>query len=92
VYVVALTVQLHQHRRKVAADLGEDMPETLNSLAVEEAATVFGHEDQMDVHWEYSDRGRSWSVTMLRFNHELSEKCRRFPRVEAKSVREVECK
>jgi putative transposase len=26
--------------------------ETLNSLAVEEAATVLGHEDQMDVHCE----------------------------------------
>ena len=39
-HVVALTVQLHQHRRKVAADLGEDKPETLNRLAVEEAAAV----------------------------------------------------
>jgi DNA repair ATPase RecN len=49
VHVVALTVQLHQHRLKIAADLGEDMPETLNRLAVEEAATVLGHKDQMDV-------------------------------------------
>jgi hypothetical protein len=52
VYVVARTVQLHQHRLKVGADLGEDMPETLNSFAVEDAATVFAHEDQMDVHCE----------------------------------------
>jgi hypothetical protein len=43
--MVAIPVQLHQHGLKVGADLGEDMPETLNSFAVEEAATVFGHKD-----------------------------------------------
>jgi hypothetical protein len=50
VYLVALTVHLHQHSLKVGADLGEDMPETLNRFDVKPAATVFGQEDQMDVH------------------------------------------
>jgi hypothetical protein len=52
VYVVAPTVQLDQHHLKVGADLGEDLPEPLNRFAVEEAATVFRHEAQMDVHCE----------------------------------------
>jgi putative transposase len=52
VYVVAGTVQLHQHRLKVGADLGEDLPETFKRFGVEEAATVFGYEDQMDMHCE----------------------------------------
>jgi hypothetical protein len=29
VYVVARTIQVHQHGLKVGADLGEDLPETL---------------------------------------------------------------
>src|SRR6266436_5505930 len=37
-------------RLKVGADLGEDMPQFLNRLAVEHTAAVFGDEDQMDMH------------------------------------------
>ena len=51
-YVVARTIQVHQHGLKVGADLGEDLPETLKRFGVEEAATLFGHEDQMDMHCE----------------------------------------
>src|SRR6266481_5586008 len=48
--MIALPVHLHQPRLKVGADLGEDMPQFLNRLAVEHTAAVFGDEDQMDMH------------------------------------------
>jgi hypothetical protein len=48
--VIAGTVDLRQHRLKVGADLGEDMPQFLNRRAVEDTAAVFSYEDQMDVH------------------------------------------
>lgn len=47
--MVAFTIHLHQLRFKVGANLGENMSQLLDSLAVEDAAAVFGHEDQMDV-------------------------------------------
>jgi hypothetical protein len=50
VYVIAGTVDLRQQRLKVGADLGEDLPQFLNGLAVEDTAAVFGHKDQMNVH------------------------------------------
>jgi hypothetical protein len=50
--VVAFAVQLHQLCFEIAADLGENMSQLLHSLAVEDAATVFAHEDQMDMHSE----------------------------------------
>jgi Protein of unknown function (DUF3443) len=53
-YVVVLAVQLHQLGRKVGADLGEDMPECLDSLAINEASAVFGHEDQMNMHCKHT--------------------------------------
>jgi putative transposase len=52
VNVVAFAVQLHQLCFEIAADLGENMSQLLHSLAVEDAATVFGHEDQMNMHSE----------------------------------------
>jgi putative transposase len=48
--VIAFALQLHQLRFKVRADLGENMSELLNRLAVEVATTVFGHKDQMNMH------------------------------------------
>jgi len=54
VYVIALTVQVHQHGLKVGADLGKDMLQFLNSLAVEDTAAVFGHEDQMNMHRKHT--------------------------------------
>jgi putative transposase len=51
-YMVAFAVHLHQHRFEVGADLGEDMPQLLNSFAVQNASAILGHEDQMNVHRE----------------------------------------
>jgi hypothetical protein len=48
--VIALPADLDQHRLKVGADLGEDMLQFLNRLAVEHTAAVLSDEDQMDVH------------------------------------------
>lgn len=50
--VVALAVHLHQLSLEIRTDLGEDMSQLLNSLAVQDATAVFGHEDQMNVHCE----------------------------------------
>jgi putative transposase len=50
VNVIAFAVHLHQLCFEIDADLGENMSQLLDSLAVEGAATVFGHKDQMDVH------------------------------------------
>ena len=52
--MIACAVHLQQLRFKVGADLGENMSQLLDSLAVEDAATVFAHEDQMDVHGEHA--------------------------------------
>ena len=49
-YVVAFAIQLHQLCLKVAADLGEDMPECPDGFAIQAAPAAFGYEDQMDVH------------------------------------------
>jgi putative transposase len=51
-YVIAFAVHLHQFSLEVSTDLGEDMPQLLNSLAVQDATAIFSHEDQMDVHCE----------------------------------------
>ena len=48
--VIAFALQLHQLRFKVRADLGENMSQLLDRLAVEAATTVFGHKDQMNMH------------------------------------------
>lgn len=50
--VIAFTVHLHQLSLKIHTDLGEDVSQMLNSLAIKDASTVFGHEDQMDVQCE----------------------------------------
>src|SRR2546428_1977234 len=50
VHGIAPPVHRHHPRLKVGADLGEDMWEFLNRLAVEHTAAVFGDEDQMDMH------------------------------------------
>jgi putative transposase len=48
--VVVFAVHLYQFCLKIRTHLGEDMPQSLDSLAVENASAVFGHEDQMYVH------------------------------------------
>ena len=48
--VIVFAVHLNQLGFEVRTDLGEDMSQCFNSFAVEDAAAVFGHEDQMDVH------------------------------------------
>ena len=55
------------------------------------AAAVTFREGRFPVPWKYSDRGRSWSGSVWRFNHAPGKKCMRLPRVKAKSVREVKC-
>ena len=50
--MISLPVDLDQHRRKVLADLGEDRPQFLKDLAVEDTAAAFRYEDQMDMHCE----------------------------------------
>lgn len=50
--VIACAVHLYQLSLKVRANFGEDMPKCVNRLAVQNAAAVFGQEDQMDVHGE----------------------------------------
>jgi putative transposase len=52
--VIARAVQLHQLCFESGADLGENMSQLFNGLAVENAAAVFGHEDQMDMHSEHA--------------------------------------
>jgi hypothetical protein len=47
--VVRFAIHLHQLRTEVCADLGENVSQVLDRLAVEDAASVFGHEDQMNV-------------------------------------------
>jgi len=48
--MIALPVDLDQPRLKVGADLGEEMPQFLDRLAVEHTAAGLSDEDQMDVH------------------------------------------
>jgi hypothetical protein len=48
--MIAFAVQVHQLGLKIDANLGENMSQLLDSVAVEDAAAVFGHKDQMDVH------------------------------------------
>ena len=50
--MVILAVHLNQLGFEVRTDLGEYMPQCLDSLAIEDTTTVFGHEDQMNVHGE----------------------------------------
>jgi hypothetical protein len=50
--VMAFAVHLYQLRLKVRTHFGENMPQSLDSLAVKDATAVFRHEDQMDVHGE----------------------------------------
>jgi hypothetical protein len=47
--VVTSASQAHQLRPEVGRDLGENVPQVLDSLAVEDAGSVFSYEDQMDV-------------------------------------------
>jgi putative transposase len=51
-YVVALAIHLHQLSLEIRTDLGEDMSQLFDSLAIEDASAVFGHKDQMDMHCE----------------------------------------
>ena len=48
--MIVFAVHLNQLGFEVRTNLGEDMSQCLNRFAVEDAAAVFGHEDQMDVH------------------------------------------
>jgi putative transposase len=50
--VVFLALHFDQLSLEVSADLGEDMPQLLDSFAIENASPIFGHEDQMDVNCE----------------------------------------
>lgn len=50
--VIACAVHLYQLRLEVHAHFGENMPEGSKGLAIEDAAAVFGHEDQMNVQGE----------------------------------------
>jgi hypothetical protein len=48
--MIALTIHLYQRGFKIGAYLGEDMSQMFNSLAVKDATSIFGHEDQMNMH------------------------------------------
>jgi Helix-turn-helix domain len=52
--MVTFAVHLHQLRPEICADLGENVSQVLDRLGVEDAASVFGQEDQMDVQCKHA--------------------------------------
>lgn len=53
-HMVILAVELHQFCLKVSTDAGEDHAQVIENFFGEDAAAVFGHKDQMNVHSEYT--------------------------------------